>query len=82
MTFYYDDLTDVMHIAFEQEAGPCLYIEAPSGTILRIERSTNKLVSMVIPYFIAKLRDDALVIPELASAALPPDFLSKFLPAR
>jgi hypothetical protein len=79
VTFFYDDLTDVMHIAFEQTAGPCLYVEAPSGSILRIERATNKLVSIVIPAFLAQVNENALVLPELAAASLPPDFLNKFL---
>jgi hypothetical protein len=77
MTFYYDDLTDVMHILLIEKAGPSMHLESPSGSILLVERETNRLVGVTVLYFLAKLRNGSLELPELASAALPKDFLDK-----
>ncbi len=79
MTFCYDDETDVLHIAFEANAGPCLFVETASGAILRIERGTNTLIGATIPYFIRKLKDGSLVMPELATTSMPSDFMQKVL---
>jgi len=77
MTFYFDDETGVMRIAFQQEdAGPCVYIETPTG-ILRIERDTNKLISITIPAFYEKLADGSVSLPELSSSVLPVDVIHK-----
>ena len=77
MKLYYDDLTDVMHISLAEKAGPCMHVESPSGSILIVERGTNRLVGMTILYFMAKLNDGSLHLPEVATAALPSDFLDK-----
>jgi len=81
MTFYFDDETGVMRIAFEKEAGPCLYVETSTG-ILRIERETNKLISVAIPSFYEKLADGSLSLPELSSTILPNELITKFRSAR
>jgi hypothetical protein len=78
MTFFYDDSADVMYIYLADEAGPCLYVES-SGAILRIERETKKLVSVTIPAFHRTLEDGALVLPEVATAALPHGFLDSII---
>ncbi len=77
MKLYYDDLTDVMHISIIENAGPCMHVESPSGSILLVERTTNRLVGVSIFYFFAKLKDGSLELPEMASAVLPNDFLNK-----
>lgn len=78
MTFFYDDSADVMYILLADEVGPCLYVES-SGVILRIERSTQRLVAVTIPGFHKILEDGKLDLPELASAALPSNFLDTIL---
>ncbi len=55
MTFLYDDETDVLHIAFEENAGSCVFVETASGAILRIERGTGTLIGATLLYFIRKL---------------------------
>ena len=82
MTFLYDELTDVMHIAIEAEAGPCFYVESSSGAILRIEHGTNKLIGLAIPYFFAKLEDGSLTLPEIATTAMPSDFIERLQAGR
>lgn len=77
MTFYFDEETGVMRIAFEKEAGPCVYIETQTG-ILRIERETNKLIGIAIPFFYEKLADGSLSLPDLSSTILPNEIIAKF----
>jgi hypothetical protein len=77
MTFFYDDLTDVMHISIETKSGPCMHVESPSGAILLVERESERLIGLTIPYFLAKLRDGSLSLPEIATTSLPSDFLEK-----
>ena len=75
MNFYFDDETGVMRIAFQQEApGPCVYIETSTG-VLRIERDTNKLISIAIPAFMDKLADGSISIPDVSLPALSIDAL-------
>jgi len=81
MTFYFDDETEVMRIVFETEAGPCTYFETPTG-IVRIERGTNKLISITIPFFYEKLAEGSLSLPELPSTILPNEVISKFRASR
>lgn len=82
MTFFYDDLTDVMHVQFEAKSGPCIHVESPSGSILIIERGTNRLVGISILYFDAKLKEGALSLPELGSVSLPENFLESLRTTR
>jgi hypothetical protein len=77
MTFFYDDLTDVMHISIEAKSGPCMHVESPSGAILLVERETERLIGLTIPYFMARLRDGSLSLPEIGTTSLPRDFLHK-----
>lgn len=77
MTFYFDNETEVMRIAFATEAGPCMYIETPTG-IFRIERATNKLVSITIPFFLEKLADGSLALPEVPSTVLSNEVINTF----
>ena len=81
MTFYFDDETGVMRIAFAEEAGPCMYIETSVG-VFRIERSTNKLVSIAIPAFYEKLADGSLSLPDFSSTILPIEFIHKLQSVR
>jgi hypothetical protein len=76
MTFYFDGETGVMHIAFEKEAGPCFYIETPTG-VFRIERDTNRLISVAIPFFYEKVADGSLSLPDISSSVLPPEVIHK-----
>ncbi len=77
MTFYFDDETEVMRIVFATEAGPCMYIETPTG-IFRIERATQKLVSVTIPFFFEKLADGSLSLPEVLPTILPDELINSF----
>ena len=81
MTFYFDDETGVMRIAFEQEAGPCIYVETAVG-VFRIERSTHKLVSVAIPAFYEKVADGSLSLPNLTPTTLPDEVLHKLQTSR
>jgi hypothetical protein len=77
MTFYFDNETEVMRIAFATEAGPCMYLETPTG-VFRIERATNKLVSITIPFFFEKLADGSLTLPEVPPTVLSDELLKTF----
>ncbi len=77
MTFYFDNETEVMRIAFATEAGPCMYIETPTG-IFRIERATNKLISITIPFFLEKLADGSLTLPDVPATVLSNDLIDTF----
>ncbi len=77
MTFYFDNETEVMRIAFATEAGPCMYIETPTG-IFRIERATQKLISVTIPFFFEKLADGSLTLPEVPPTLLPDELINSF----
>lgn len=81
MTFYFDEETGVMRIAFEREAGPCFYIETPLG-IFRIERGTNRLISIAIPFFYEKLADGSVSLPDLQSANLSEETIHKLQASR
>jgi hypothetical protein len=82
MTFYFDDETGVMAIAFVEGAvGPCMYFETAIG-VFRVERDTNKLVSVTIPFFFEKLADGTLSLPELSPTVLPQEVIAKFRPSR
>jgi hypothetical protein len=81
MTFYFDEETGVMRIAFENEAGPCVYVETALG-IFRIERDTNKLVSIAIPAFYEKVADGSLSLPNLSSTTLSVDVIRQLQTSR
>ena len=53
MTFEYDDLADVMHISFSEPGSMCTYMDSASGAVLRIEKSTGKIVGVKIPLAMA-----------------------------
>jgi hypothetical protein len=77
MTFYFDDETGVMRITFATEAnGPSVYIETPTG-IFRIERSTNRLLSITIPAFNQKIACGELSLLDLTSTVVPNEVLLK-----
>jgi hypothetical protein len=76
MIFYFDDETGVMRIAFQQEAGPCVYIESAVG-VFRIEQETHRIVSVAIPFFYEKLAEGSLSLPDVYSASLPPEIASR-----
>jgi hypothetical protein len=81
MTFYFDEETGVMRIAFESEAGPCVYIETSLG-VFRIERTTNKLISIAIPAFYEKVADGSLSLPDLSSTTLSVEVIHGLQTAR
>jgi hypothetical protein len=62
---------------------PCLSHRAgqngdtPTG-VLRIERGTNKLISITIPFFFEKLADGSLSLPDFSSTVLPSELIDKF----
>ncbi|MCU1256973.1 MAG: hypothetical protein JWM83_3272 [Candidatus Angelobacter sp.] len=75
MTFYYDNDADVLYVTFDESLSPCIYIESPSGAILRVSESTGQLASATIPFFSRRAERGELDFPELAGASLPPGFL-------
>lgn len=69
MTFEYDDLADVMHIAFMEPESECTYIHSAAGPILRVEKATGRIVGARVLGWQRILEKGPLVIPEMEDAA-------------
>jgi hypothetical protein len=65
MTFEYDDLADVMHIAFVEPESECTYIHSVAGPILRVEKSTGRIVGARVIGWQKLLENGPLAIPEM-----------------
>jgi hypothetical protein len=75
MKLYYDDYADVLYVTFDESLNRCIYVDSPSGAILRISEETGQLASATIPFFSRRAESGDLDFPELAGASLPAGFL-------
>jgi len=68
MTFSYDRLADVMYVTFERLPNQAyIYVENESGDILRMDRTTQRVVGITIPYFLERLKNNKLEVPEIGA---------------
>jgi len=68
MTFSYDMPADVMYVTFERLPNQAyIYVENESGDILRLDRTTQRVVGITIPYFLERLKNNKLEIPEIGT---------------
>jgi uncharacterized protein YuzE len=68
MTFSYDKPADVMYVTFERLPDQSyVYVENESGDILRLDRTTRRVVGVTIPYFSERLKGNKLEVPEIGA---------------
>ncbi|HEV8416457.1 MAG TPA: hypothetical protein VGQ49_22880 [Bryobacteraceae bacterium] len=68
MTLSYDKLADVLYVTFETlPAGSYIYVENDTGDILRLDRSSKRVVGVTIPAFAQRAARGSIVIPEIGS---------------
>jgi uncharacterized protein YuzE len=66
MTLSYDKIADVLYITFEQVSGESyLYVENDSGDILRVDKDSQKVVGVTLPFFLARAKKGKITIPEV-----------------
>jgi uncharacterized protein YuzE len=66
MTFSYDKGVDVMYVTFERLPNQeYIYVENENGDILRLDRTTKRVVGITIPFFSERLKDNKLEVPEV-----------------
>jgi uncharacterized protein YuzE len=66
MTLSYDKLADVLYVTFEASPpGSYIYTENDAGDVLRLDRSSKKVVGVTIPAFAERAARGPVVIPEV-----------------
>jgi uncharacterized protein YuzE len=66
MTFSYDKAADILYLTFtEAQRGTYIYVENAMGDILRLDRSTKKVIGCTILAFGKRAAKGRIDIPEI-----------------
>jgi len=74
---YYDSDADVLYVTFNEQLFPCVYVDSPSGAILRVSAATGELASVTIPFFSRRANSGQLDFPELGGVLIDPEILQR-----
>jgi hypothetical protein len=68
MTLSYDRNSDVLYVTFEVlPPRAYAYVENESGDILKIDRTSRRVVGCTIPFFQERAKRGKIVIPEIGA---------------
>ena len=68
MTVSYDKLTDVLYVTYETlPPEKYIYVENTAGDILRLDRTSRRVVGVTIPAFVARCARGQVVITEVGT---------------
>jgi uncharacterized protein YuzE len=71
MTLSYDKHADVLYVTFECAPDqPYIYVENANGDVLRIDKETNRVVGVTIPFFLKRAARGRIEVPEIGSVPL------------
>jgi uncharacterized protein YuzE len=70
MILSYDKDADVLYVTFERPPeSSYVYVENECGDVLRLDKTTKKVIGCTIPYFSLRTKDNKIEIPEVGSIA-------------
>lgn len=68
MNVSYDRDADVLYVTFEVlPSSAYMFVENESGDLLKIDKSTHRVVGCTIPFFAARTKRGKIVIPEIGA---------------
>ncbi len=71
MTLSYDKRADVLYVTFEVATPESYaYVENESGIVLKVDRSSKRIVGCTIPFFASRAASGKIVIPEIGGTQL------------